>query len=206
MLKALLNILALSFVCFLAAGCTTSVKTNISTVHKLPSEPNGDQIAVYPVDGKARSVAEYDTYSTMLSYYLVKTGFTIVPISQQPKLVASLDYGVDHQKTAVTALPATFAKTESNANLIINAVANASGADSNAASQNRSGETKYVELSIARFEGGRFVPVYQSRLITQGVCGNLNAAMPELLGKLFKDFPRESGTITTVTEPAVESC
>ena len=215
MTKAFLNILTGLALCLGVAGCATSVKTNVSTVHKLPGEPNGEQIAVYPADGKPRTAAEFETYSTMLSYYLVKTGFTIVPISQQPKLVASLDYGVESGKQAVTALPVKFgasqsgvAKASEKANNTTSDTAKntTSNQATNTASNTRGADTKYVELTIAKYQAGQFVPVFQSRLIAQGVCGDLNKAMPDLLGKLFKDFPRESGSNLTITEPLPGSC
>ena len=63
-----------------------------------------------------------------------------------------------------------------------------------------------MAATIAKYQAGQFVPVFQSRLIAQGVCGDLDKAMPDLLGKLFKDFPRESGSNLTITEPLPGSC
>lgn len=80
----------------LLASCTQSIRSNVSRFHQLP-QPNGEKIAIVPMDSAYNGSLEFANYAALVGNELGRFGY--VPANgEEPDLIVELEFGVDDGK------------------------------------------------------------------------------------------------------------
>ncbi len=85
------------FICFvlvgLLASCTQSIRSNVSRFHQLP-QPNGEKIAIVPMDPSYNGSLEFANYAALVGNELGRFGYSPAN-GEEPDLIVELEFGVD---------------------------------------------------------------------------------------------------------------
>lgn len=84
-------------ICFvlvgLLASCTQSIRSNVSRFHQLP-QPNGEKIAIVPMDPSYNGSLEFANYAALVGNELGRFGYSPAN-GEEPDLIVELEFGVD---------------------------------------------------------------------------------------------------------------
>ncbi len=87
----------------LLASCTQSIRSNVSRFHQLP-QPNGESIAIVPMDPAYNGSLEFANYAALVGNELGRFGY--VPANgEDPDLIVELEFGVDDGKQITRVSP-----------------------------------------------------------------------------------------------------
>lgn len=87
----------------LLASCTQSIRTNVSRFHQLP-QPNGEKIAIVPMDPSFNGSLEFANYAALVGNELGRFGY--VPANgEEPDLIVELEFGVDDGRQVTRVSP-----------------------------------------------------------------------------------------------------
>ncbi len=87
----------------LLASCTQSIRSSVSRFHQLP-QPNGEKIAIVPMDPAYNGSLEFANYAALVGNELGRFGY--VPANgQELDLIVELEFGVDDGKQVTRVSP-----------------------------------------------------------------------------------------------------
>jgi hypothetical protein len=190
-------VLALLLVALAIAGCTSTVKSDVTRFHR-NELPQGETIRVVAKDPARQGDIEFEHYAQMVRDKLREIGYTPVTGDQQAALTAQLDYSVSDKDTLVRSRPADF---------VVYHFAWGHYHDPYYFGFHHDWEREtytytvyHRDLSLAILENGsegrhRF----EGRVHSVGREQEIAKVMPYLVTALFKNFPGESG-VTKVVE------
>jgi hypothetical protein len=197
------------------SGCGTSLRSRVSSFHKLPPEKTGITFAVLPFEWQNGSL-EFQTYEERVISNLKDKGLEAVPL-EQAQYVVFLAYAIDSGQNVSYSYPVFRQTGVSSANTsgTVNSYGNRatySGTTTytpiygvvGSGVGTRTEYKRVVRLEIldkAALAAGNIRKVYEGEVVSSGSTGQLSAVMPTLLQALFQDFPGESGQSKNVTLP-----
>jgi uncharacterized protein YceK len=178
-------------VIFMLGGCGTTVRSNVSTFHELPSNTHMSY-AMRLSKAQERSL-EYKTYANIIKRNLETKGFLEVPL-EQAELVVLFSYGVGDGKATTT-----FEKPTDNSlptfSIPSNAVEN-SGSRKN----DRMHFLKLEMVDAVQYKAnGTIHQVYEARVTSPSRRMQLAAVFPSMAKSLFEDFPGKTGSVRKST-------
>lgn len=174
-------------------GCTGQVTSEVTRFHRV-APPQGETIAILPMDKRKTGSLEFARYAAMVASRLSAIGYNVVA-SGTPQLYARVDYSVGAGETRIQSWsgnyvhyhfyyghphpfymgaywdePSVYAYTVYPRQLILN---------------------------IEQAKDGAVV--FEGKVKSYGTEDNLNEVMPYLVDAMFQNFPGESGVTRVVT-------
>ncbi len=204
--------------CILAlSGCATTIRSDITVFHEMPSDISGKTYAVFPTEEQENSL-EYKTYETIVKTHLNKLGLHEAPVLEA-EMVVRFDYGIDSGRDVISSSP-VFGKTGySSATSRGTVYSHGNQASFSSTTEytptfgvvgtqvtQRTVYTRVFSLYICKPQPGthRLQTIYEAEILSEGSSDQLCSVLPTMIETLFMDFPGESGTTKTKHAPRVK--
>ncbi|MEP7073185.1 MAG: DUF4136 domain-containing protein [Nitrosospira sp.] len=180
-------------VIFMLGGCGTTVRSNVSTFHELPSNTQMSY-AMRLSKAQERSL-EYKTYANIIKRNLETKKFLEVPL-EQAELVVLFSYGVGDGKETTT-VENTKDKFLATSSIPDN------GVGKNTGPSRKNDRMHYLKLemvdAVQYKENGTIHQVYEARVTSPSRKVQLAAVFPYMAQSLFEDFPGKTGSVRKST-------
>lgn len=203
-IKAVASCVAILFL----SGCAQFANISVSTFHELPAPTPATTISVFPGSADQQASLEYKTYSKIFESHLLKSGYTVVPYSSNPNLVALFGYGISGGKDHIEsyAIP-TFGVTGYSGSTTSGSISKSGNFSASTSANPIYGVTGYnsgvqsyttydvfLKISIVKPQEIPIKKLYESTATGKSLCQNMVGIIPYLFDGIFKNFPRPSGS------------
>ena len=207
----------LSALCLLGtllSGCaTTTVLSHVTVFHELSTTPHDVKYA-FVRSSQQQGSLEHKAYEQMAREQLNKRGFLEVPVTQA-NVAVFLSYQIDDGKTVISSYPIFGQTGVAGSQTYGNIYGTSRGTASFSATttytpsigvvgtgnQSDLQYTRKVQLDMLDrqlLDKETVSKIYEGRVTSVGLSGQLNRVMPYMLRSLFQEFPGRSGTTTDI--------
>lgn len=178
----------------LLAGCTTIIRSEVTTFHELPMQLQ-DKTYVFERTKEQNNDLEYRSYENLVRAELNRLGFAEASSARSPTLKVTLKYGInvrDVREVYPVVVnpywygpawrgyygpfydpfwygPPVVEQRESQYQVF----------------------TRHLRIMLSRMADGK--TLYETTVVSQGANGSLAAVMPYMVRSAFADFPGKSG-------------
>lgn len=181
---------------FMTSSCATRMSNDVVSFHE-GDLPNGETIAIEPLDPKKVGSLEFKHYAVIIKENLQKIGYVPTDDIQSASLVAKVDYRVSEGRTETKTEPGGYAYYHFNYGRYYDPFY--FGFRNRWVSDNLTYTVYDRTLKVNIVKASNSDVVFEGRVRSSGKENELAEIMPYMITAMFANFPGESGVTKVVT-------
>ena len=193
------------FLIAFTSGCSTGIRSQVTVQHKLPQIDKGKTFIIQAEDATKQSSLEFQSYATQVARKLEAHGYQLSETSTAAAdYTVLLDYGIDDSGTGYSASSSSVGNPYAwNSGTTSGSVRDLPSAPA-AASLPTTYYEAYLTVAIRDNHDAVQPTIYEGRVVTQALTGEISLVLPTMIKALFQNFPGESGKQETVVLKPVD--
>jgi hypothetical protein len=187
------SVIAALGISIVLAACAAGVTSEVTRFHR-GAPPQGETVAIVPLDEAKQGSLEFAAYSKMVADKLNTLGYRVVTPASNPDLLAKIDYQVGTAQTRIKKWSGSFVHYHFYRGHFHPWYFGSYWDEPLVYAQ-----TVFMRRLDLVLAGARGDAWFEGHVRSVGRNDNLNEIMPYLVAAMFHNFPGESGVTKVVT-------